>query len=872
MNTSLNLKQILQQNNDDLHQQFIDGVDIAKILKSRSQLIDGLLQDMWQKHQLDNLIHLSLVAVGGYGREEMHPASDVDLLVLLGQEPDADIETKLSDFVTELWDLGLEIGHSVRTLDECVDEATADLTVITNLIESRYLCGNKPLFKRLQDQLTPEKIWPSRAFFLAKISEQENRYQRFGDTAYRVEPNLKEGPGGLRDIQTIGWIVLREYGIGSLETLSELHDNDLLNPKEYQALIEDRDFLWKVRFVLHRLTGRKEDRLLFDHQRHLAHSFGYTVDEKNQSIEAFMQRYYKTITELERLNEILLGLLREHILEDIKPPSIRINEAFNNEDNYLDLTKKDLFKTHPPTFLHIFHLLQLHPELKGLTPRTIRELRRHLDLIDDDFRQDEANKALFIKIISQPQRVNFVLRIMNRYGVLASYIPAFANIVGRMQYDLFHAFTVDDHTLNVVRNIRRLSTPQGAEDDPFCSELFNKIEKPMILVLAGIFHDIAKGREGSHSELGAVDALAFCRAHNLSEDDSQTVSWLVEQHLLLSGVAQRKDINDPEVIKALTEIVKSQELLDYLYVLTISDIKGTNPTLLTSWKHSLLKELHKQASQYLAYETSLTNDNDLINDDDFVKTQIDEKKRAVLARLQKENKDTSACLSFWARFDNDYFQQFSKERLYWHVKEISENPFSGNIIRVADSHKKDSSVLLIYGQDQKGLFVKVTSAIEQQRLDIVGASITSTKDDYDLHTFYLLDTDGKMLEHIEDKKLLFASVKANLEQKQLSYNFSHHRMPRRLKHFDTETTVTFSLAENIQQTIITIKTADGAGLLTRIAEVFNQYGLNIHTARITTLGETAEDIFQVTSSSGKMISDKDKLKEIEKSLKQKLQG
>lgn len=865
MNKALNLKEILQSNNDDLQQQFIDGVDIAEILKTRSQLIDGLLQQMWHRHELDDLDDLSLVAVGGYGREEMHPASDVDLLVLLAKEPDAETEKKLSDFVTELWDLGLEIGHSVRTLDECISESKADLTVITNLIEARYLCGNKELFERLEYEVSSKKIWPSTEFFLAKIKEQDDRYKRFGDTAYRVEPNLKDGPGGLRDLQMLGWIVLREYGIGTLKELSESNDNDLLNPSEYQSLIEARDFLWKVRFVLHQLTGRKEDRLLFDHQRQLAHSFGYTVDEKNQSIEAFMQSYYKTITVLERLNEILLGLLREHILKGNTPASIPINESFNNENNYLDLKDKDLFKTHPPTFLILFHLLQLHPELKGLTPKTIRELRRNLPLMNNEFRQDSVNNELFIKIISQKKRVNFVLRRMNRYGVLAAYIPAFANIVGRMQYDLFHAFTVDDHTLNVVRNIRRLTTRKGREDDPFCSELFRKMEKPMILVLAGIFHDIAKGREGSHSELGAVDALEFCRSHHLAEADAQMVSWLVKQHLLLSGVAQRKDINDPEVIQEFTETVDTQERLDYLYVLTISDIKGTNPTLLTSWKHSLLKELHQHTSRFLLNQAS-----DASNED-FIQEQIDEKKRAVLSRLKKENENTGDCLAFWERFGDDYFQQFSKERLYWHISEISGNQFSGDIIRVSDSHKKDSSVLLIYTQDQKDLFVKVTSAIEQQHLDIVAASITSSNDGYDLYTFYLLDRDGKMLENAEDKVQLSNSVSINLEQTQLSYNFSHHRMPRQLKHFETDTTVSFSLNDKIQQTIVTIKTADSAGLLTRIGEVFSQQGLSIHSARITTLGELAEDIFQVTSSSGKMIQDADKFRDVEEALKLKLQ-
>ena len=861
MNPQLSFKDTLKSNNDELHQLFIDSVDIAEILKSRSQFIDDLLLQMSTKHELDHLKQFVLIAVGGYGREEMHPASDVDLLVLLDREPNLEIEEKLSTFVTDLWDLGLEIGHSVRTLDECINEAKADLSIITNLIESRFICGENGLFERLKKYIATEKIWSSADFYNAKIKEQQNRYQSYGDTAYRVEPNLKEGPGGLRDLQMLGWIVLREYGIDSLKILSETEDYDLLNPQEYEELIEARNFLWQVRFVLHQLTGRKEDRLLFDHQRQLAHSFGYTVDEKNQSIEAFMQRYYKTITQLERLNEILLGLLREQIFIEENNPATPINEYFSNNNNYLNIRDKDCFKGHPPTFWHIFHCLQLHPELKGLTPRTIRELRRSLHLIDDDFRSDENNKKLFIKIISQAHRVNFVLRLMNRYGVLAAYIPAFANIVGRMQYDLFHAYTVDDHTLNVVRNIRRLSTPQGKAENPFCSELFTKMERPMILVLAGIFHDIAKGREGDHSELGAIDALKFCRSHQLSEEVSQTVSWLVKQHLLLSGVAQRKDINDPEVIKEFSTEVGTQLRLDYLYVLTISDIKGTNPTLLTNWKHSLLKELYLHASRFLA---------DLASRDNEIDTHLSKKKRKVIARLEQESKEMSSAKHFWSRFGDDYFQQYSEYRLFWHIKEISEKQFSGNIIRLADSHKQDSTVLLIYAKDEKDLFVKSTSAIEQQRLDIVGASISSTNDNYDLLTFYLLDREGQMLKNSFDKQQLLETIEKNIQQSEQSYSFLHHRMPRQLKHFKTETKITFTLNEKQQHTVILIETVDSAGLLTRIGEVFSQLGINIHAARINTLGEIAEDIFEVTSRSGRMISDKDKFLEIETALIQKL--
>jgi [protein-PII] uridylyltransferase len=872
MNSAQTLKTILSNNNQQLQQQFNQDVDISQLLKERSQTIDGLLQDMWQQHQLNESLRATLVAVGGYGREEMHPASDVDLLILLETEPDAQAEEKLSNYVTQLWDLGLEIGQSVRTLDECVEEASNDLTVISNLIESRYLCGEKALFEQLHERVGPDKIWSSQQFFLAKVDEQKERYLRYGDTAYRVEPNLKDGPGGLRDLQMIGWIVLREYGISSLKTLSESHEHDLLNVKEYRALIEARDFLWKVRFVLHQLTGRKEDRLLFDHQRHLAHSFGYTNDEKNQSIEAFMQRYYRTITELERLNDILLGLLREHILQTTKTPAILINNYYRIQDNYLDLVDKEVFKTHPHTLLEIFNILQVHSELIGLTPQTIRELRRNLPLIDEDFRSNSHNKHIFINIMSAPHRVNFVLRKMNRYGVLAAYIPAFANIVGRMQYDLFHAYTVDDHTLNVVRNIRVLSTPKGAKELPMCSEIFQTIEKPMLLCLAGIFHDIAKGRGGSHSELGAIDALEFCLSHELSRDDAELVSWLVEQHLLVSSVAQRKDINDPDVIKEFAEIVVTPERLDYLYLLTICDIKGTNPTLLNTWKHSLLKQLYNSTRKYLHSDTLKKESNETIID-----REILHKKQSVLALAEKSGMDKDLCKAFWNRFNDDYLLQYSSERLFWHLKVISKAEEKNEIdpeyiIRIGESKDRDSSVLLIYTLDQPQLFIKITSAIEQQGLDTVAASINSTNDGYSIFTFYLLNTEGNALQNDDDKQQLIDTIEANLKQQQLSYNFQHQRTPRQLKHFNTETKVKFDLDKMHHQTVITISTADGPGLLTRIGAVFHQQNLNIHNARITTLGEIAEDIFHVTSHSGKVITDLEKQDDIESALKQKLQS
>ncbi len=862
----ISIKSALKENNQQLQKEFIQGAEIASLLKKRSQTIDKILIDLWQDHKSPNT---ALIAVGGYGREEMHPASDVDLLILLKDEPDATEQETLSNFVTTLWDLGLEIGHSVRTLDECVNEARNDLTIITNLIESRYLCGDNTLFAQLHDRISAKNgIWTSPEFFKAKMQEQANRYKRYGDTAYRVEPNLKDGPGGLRDIQTIGWIALREFGIHSIRELS--HYN-LLDKDEYNSLIDARDFLWKVRFSLHQIAGRKEDRLLFDYQHQLAETFCDTREDKashKHCIETFMQQYYRIITELERLNEMLLGLLRQRILHTDNTPPISINNYYQNQNGYLELKQKDLFKTHPHTLLEVFHIMQIIPELKGLTPQTLRELKHNLQRIDDTFRSNAHHKQIFMSIMSEPQGITFALRRMNRYGVLAAYIPAFENIVGRMQYDLFHAYTVDDHTLNVIRNIRRLSTRSGAEELPFCSKIFKTLQIPMILYLAGLFHDIAKGRGGSHSEKGAVDALEFCLSHDMNQHDAETVSWLVRNHLEMSSIAQRKDINDPEVIQNFADLVVVQARLDYLYLLTICDIKGTNPTLLNSWKHSLLKELYRATKKQLKSQHSASqNSLDLIQ----------QKKQAVTKNLtntglarQKQVDD------FWLRVDNSYILQHTVESLLWQITEIIQHGSNQQpLIRIRTDEHNKSSLLFIYAKDQRNLFVKITSALEQQHLNVVAARIHSSCDGYVLDTLNILDTNNEPLSQASDQEQLITALQQNFSIEDFQINFKHHRMPRQLKHFNTPTRVDFQQDKKHQQTIITIYAADRPGLLTQISEVFMEQGLLLHAARISTLGEIAEDIFHVSlmqKDREHMIENESDQKKIRDSIIQKLQA
>jgi [protein-PII] uridylyltransferase len=600
----MQLKKILTDNNQQLQQDFNNGAEIKPLLHQRSDLIDTLLTQLWGQNNPTKNNTIALVAVGGYGRREMHPASDIDLLVLLSAEPDEQEQEYLSTFIASLWDFGLEIGHSVRTIDECIEEAEKDLTVITNLMEARLVTGNKRLFQQLQQQIQAFGLWLSDDFFIAKLEEQKKRYKHYGDSAYRVEPNLKEGPGGLRDIQMIDWIIQREYGNSSLLVLTKEH---IISAEELAILLKGRNYLWKIRFVLHQLAGRKEDRLLFNYQRPLAKQFGCVENEEdNACIEDFMQSYYRTITSLERITEVVLGILRERICKKAFIAE-KIHSHYLNQDGYLSLIDKDLFQKQPHTLLEVFHMLQIMPSLIGISPHTIRAIRDNRYLIDKKFRQNKQHKQLFMRIMSESQGITFVLHRMNRYGVLAAYLPAFANIVGRMQYDLFHAYTVDEHTLKVIRNIRRFRTAEGAEELPLCSQIFHTLEHPEILYLAALFHDIAKGRGGSHADKGSVDALEFCLSHGMDSYAAHTVSWLVKKHLLMSSIAQRRDTSDPEVIMRFANTVSLATRLDYLYLLTVCDIRATNPTLLTNWKHTLLRDLYQNTHRYLLNKGAITN-------------------------------------------------------------------------------------------------------------------------------------------------------------------------------------------------------------------------------------------------------------------------
>jgi len=587
-------RELLRQAHEELKARFLAEEPVEELVHARATLIDTVLREAWRA-QCAAHHSWALVAVGGYGRGELHPASDIDILLLVPKPLDSAGGAVIGPLITFLWDIGLEVGHSVRTISECAEECVGDVGVMTTLLEARLLAGDAALLAAMRAALAPERIWPVKQFFEAKVREQAERHLKANDTAYNLEPNVKTGPGGLRDIQTIAWVAKRHFGADSLEALAT---HGFLTVAELRRLQQAQAFLWKVRFGLHLITARREDRLLFDYQIRLAQSFGYEDASYTLAVEQFMQRYYRTVMDVSLLNELLLQLFREAILSEREPPR-PLNARFQVRNGSLEAVSEEVFARTPATLLELFAILQQNPDIRGVRASTMRAVARNLWLIDEEFRQNPRHHRLFLEILRSPVGVTHELRRMNTYGVLGRYIPAFGRVVGRMQYDLFHAYTVDAHTLFVVSNLRRFAIPRYDQELPEASRVMQQLPRSEVAYLAALFHDIAKGRGGDHSELGAVDAEAFCLEQGLSPYDARLVAWLVRNHLQLSITSQKQDIGDPQVINAFARKVGDETHLDYLYVLTCADVRATNPKLWNSWKASLFSDFYQRVKRAL---------------------------------------------------------------------------------------------------------------------------------------------------------------------------------------------------------------------------------------------------------------------------------
>ena len=848
------LKETLLTGHEAIKQAFDNGAGTLAVVNIRADFIDQLLSYTFDSFFSNSKQTFSLVAVGGYGRRELHPASDIDLMLLLDEPATDDTRQKIEQFLMLLWDSKLEIGHSVRTVEECIEEATNDITVVTNLLEARLITGDKPLFLRMKDETSADKIWDSKKFFEAKLEEQTQRHRKFGDTAYNLEPNIKENPGGLRDLQMIGWVAKRHFGT---RILKELVSHNFLTQAEFEALKECQIYLWKIRIHLHYITGKHEDRLLFDYQKQLAEAFGYEDGENNLAIEQFMQRYYRTVLAMERLNELLLQLFRQEILYSADTDtSSAINKRFHVINGYIEALHENVFTEHPSSLLEIFLIMELHPEIRGVQAQTIRLIRENRHLIDDKFRSSQTAKQLFIDIITQSRGVTHELRRMNRYGILAAYIPAFAQIVGRMQYDLFHAYTVDQHTLYVVRNMRRLSVPNFAHEHPLASGIFHHLEKPELLYLAGLFHDIAKGRGGNHADLGAIDAEEFGLNHGLSARDSEFIGWLVKKHLLMSMVAQRKDISDPEIIYAFAKEIGTLEHLDNLYLLTMCDIRATNPKQWNSWKDNLLSELyHKTAS---ALKAGLDNPAQR-----HIVAQ--ENRTSATRMLGKFGIVTEVLTELWETFSDDYFIYHSPDEISWHSQILLDSPEINTKIN-ARINQRDEAEIFIYSEESENLFAKIVSTIEQLGLNIADAKINVTDDNFALNSFKVLEENG--CSPTEDYRIaeIIEKLSTRILDPDNLISPSTRKPSRTHKIFDVETVIRFDQKVGNDLTVLNIIARDKPGLLASIAQAFVECHIHIHHAKISTAGEKALDSFHITDKDHNPLLDDKPIEELKAAL------
>ncbi len=840
------IRQALAQAHEDLIASFKAGRPVTELVRLRAAIVDRVLVKLWREHAGSLGERAALVAVGGYGRGELHPGSDVDVMLLLARKLPADSEQILSSFLTSLWDIGLEVGHSVRTVKQCQQRAKDDITIATTLIEARLLDGPEALFEKMTAAISTNKLWKSADFFEAKRREQIERHHRYDNTAYKLEPNVKGSPGGLRDIQMIGWVAKRHFGVSKLD---ELVEHDFLTPGQLKILNEGQAFLWRVRFGLHVLTGRREDRLLFDHQTKLAEMLGYEDATYTLAVEQLMQRYYRTVMDLSRVNEMLLQLFEEAILMDPNAVPEDLDDQFQVKNGFLQTADNQVFQRNPSALLEMFHLLQQHPDIRGVSAYTIGLVKRNLNLIDEEFRQNPRNHRLFLNILRATSGVTHELRRMNLYGVLGLYIPAFGRIVGRMQYDLFHAYTVDEHTLFVVSNLRRFALSRFDHEFPHCSPLMQSFEKPEIVYLAGLFHDIAKGRGGDHSELGAVDAEAFCLEHGLSRYEARTVSWLVRNHLVLSKTAQKKDIGDPDVINEFAALVGDKSHLDYLYVLTVADVRGTNPNLWNSWKATLFRDLYELTAR--ALRSGLENPIDR-------EQLILEKQAAAETLLEKAGVPEKEVRAIWSLLTEDYYLRHRSEEIAWHTEVLADSDIGSEhgFVDVRKQPHGDGIQAVFYTPQKKRTFARGTAGLGELGMTIVDARIVPLVNGYSLDTYIFMELDNRV--HIDESRM--SKIRRTLTRVLTAPDDLAAAVtrpaPRQVRMFTTKTAIGFSKDASNQRTVMELVAGDRPGLLSDVGRVFVELDINVDTAKIMTIGERAEDVFYISDQSGKPLDDK----------------
>ena len=858
----------LAQINEDISRLLERGTNIRQLVEVRACAIDSLLIALFKWFELDKT-DLALFATGGYGRGELSLYSDIDILLLSPDEVGTDASSKIDKLVALLWDIGLEPALSVRSVNDAL-EAALDHTIASAQLEARLLIGNDAL-QDFPAQIV-NKQWSPRAFFEVKTEEARARYLQHNATEYNLEPNIKTAPGGLRDIHIIGWVTKRYFRVTKLYDLVQ---QNFLTEKEFDELNFAEGYLWQIRHYLHVLTGRNENRLLFDYQREIAQLMGYESqpdDQPNAAVERFMRDYYRCAMQISTLSEMLTNHYYETIIEpnlpdDERPKKQPINARFNRVGDHIAIAHHRVFAQHPDSILEMFLLRGQHGIDKVRT-HTLRALKIAARGIDQVYRDNPAHKALFLSNLKEQNYLFHRLRTMNRYGVLGNYIPSFAQVTGLMQYDLFHRYTVDAHTLFLIRILHRFTDPLFSEEFPLVSAIFQRIERKEILVLAAMFHDIAKGRGGDHSELGQTESTEFCLSHGMSLADANLVGWLTRYHLLMSITAQKKDISDPEVVTLFADLIGNVTHLNHLYVLTVADMNATNPQLWNSWRATLIKQLYSQTRRILRADIDApTNRQDMIS---ATRAQA----LAMLDNVNNQHMNRDEVLRLWDDLGDEYFLREIAEDILWHTEAILNHPPIG-LASNADSpplvvlreHRElalDAIQVFVYTQDQTNLFAVTMAVFDQMNLDVLDARIITATRNFALDSYVLLDPSGTLLVD-EDSQQELKQRLINAFKDPTVLKLTNKRMPRQLRHFEVTTVINFEFNEASGQHIMSLETLDQPGLLARVGQVFLQEKIEVHAARITTLGERAEDMFYISDQNDEPLS-ADKLETLKTAL------
>ncbi|MCY7317110.1 MAG: [protein-PII] uridylyltransferase [Ramlibacter sp.] len=813
---------------------------IRRLLQALARNADNTLKQLWARAAMPR--HFALVAVGGYGRSELFPSSDVDVVVLLpdgtSAEDNPQTRRQVEDFIGQCWDCGVEIGSSVRTVSECVLQAAHDVTVQTSLLESRLVTGDRKLYAQFQQRFAAGM--DPRAFFVAKSLELRQRHNKFENTPYSLEPNCKESPGGLRDLQVILWVA-KAAGFGN--SWDELARSGLATPFEVRQIKRNEALLSLIRARLHLMAGRREDRLVFDLQTAVAESFGFHADVNassgrvvSRASESLMKRYYWAAKAVTQLNQILLLNIDERLNPNPNPPQ-PINERFFDKGGMVEVASDDLYLKHPHAILETFLIFQTTVGMRGLSVRTLRALYNARTVMDGKFRSDPVNHATFKAMLLQPSGITHALRLMNETSVLGRYLWVFRRIVGQMQHDLFHVYTVDQHILMVLRNVRRFFIPEHAHEYPFCSQLAAGWDKPWIFYVAALFHDIAKGRGGDHSELGAREVNQFCRQHKVEADDCQLIEFLVREHLAMSRIAQKEDLGDPDVITAFARRVGNERYLTALYLLTVADIRGTSPKVWNNWKGKLLEDLYRYTLRVMGGRAP------------DAAAEVEGRKRDALIQLALAAQPFEAHKLLWAGLDAGYFMRHDAGEIAWHTRQVSRHVDQGKtIVRARLSPAGEGLQVLVYTPDQPDLFARICGYFDSAAFSILEAKVHTTSSDYALDTFQVVSS--MLPEHNRELiSMVESDLGLTLERAGPLPAPSRGRVSRRVKSFPVAPRVDLRPDEKAQRWLLSISASDRVGLLYSVARVLARHNINLQLAKVSTLGERVEDTFLIDGPS-----------------------